>query len=174
MADYRSFVRAVDKVKQVFGIECMKQQQLEALYKFVCRRDVFVNLPTGFGKSLIYQMAPFVVKECNICENPIVIIVSPLVTLMQDQVTKMRRQGISAISLSEAVLNDDKLTSGCYTLVYSSPESLLNNEHIREIIGSRVYKERVFGIVVDEAHCISHWYVYRIFIHMNLFCINTI
>ena len=93
---------------------------------------------------------------------------------MQDQVTKMRRQGISAISLSEAVLNDVKLTSGCYTLVYSSPESLLNNEDTREIIGSRVYKERVFGIVVDEAHCISHWYVYRIFIHINLFCISLI
>ena len=138
MADYRSFVRAVDKVKQVFGIDCLKQQQLESLYKFVCRHDVFVNLPTGFGKYLIYQMALFVVKECNICENPIVIIVSLLVTLMQDQVTKMRRQGISAISLSEAVLNNDKLTSGCYTLIYSLQESLLNNEHIREIIGSRL------------------------------------
>ena len=121
----------------------------------MCRRDVFVNLPTNFGKSLVFQMAPFVVKELNLCENPIIIVVNPLVTLMQDQVTKLRKQGISAISLSEAVVDDDKLKSGCYTIVYSSPESLLNNEHVREVIGS--YKQHVFGIVVDEAHCISHW-----------------
>jgi superfamily II DNA helicase RecQ len=157
MADYQSFVSAVEKVKRIFAIESLEQEQLEALYNFVCRRDVFVNLPTGFGKSLVYQMVPFVVKELNICENPIVLIVSPLVTLMQDQVTQLSKQGISAISLSKDVQNDNKLKSGCYTMVYSSPESLLNNEQIREIIGSHVYQQRVFGIVVDEAHCISHW-----------------
>lgn len=157
MADYESFIRAVDIAKRVFAIDDLKKEQLEALYNFVCRRDVFVNLPTGFGKSLIYQISPFIVKELNICDNPIIIVVSPLVTLMQDQVAQLIEQGISAISLSEAVLNDDKLKSGCYTFVYSSPESLLNNEQIREIIGSFVYKQHVFGIVVDEAHCISNW-----------------
>ena len=155
MADYERFITAVNSVKRVFSIDFLKQEQLEALYNFVCRRDVFVNLPTGFGKSLIFQMAPLVVKELNLCENPSIIVVSPLVTLMQDQVTQLRKQGISAISLSEAVVNHDKLKSGLYTFIYSSPESLLNNERLREIIGS--YKQRVFGIVVDEAHCISHW-----------------
>lgn len=100
-------------------------------------------------------MAPLVVKELNLCENPIIIVVSPLVTLMQDQVTQLRKQGISAISLSEAVVDRDKLKSDLYIFIYSSPESLLHNEGLREIIGS--YKQRAFGIVVDEAHCISHW-----------------
>ena len=107
MADYERFITAVNIVKRVFSIDILKQEQLEALYNFVCRRDVFVNLPTGFGKSLVFQMAPFVVKELNLCENPIIIVVNPLVTLMQDQVTKLRKQGISAISLSEAVVDDD-------------------------------------------------------------------
>ena len=104
-----------------FQLIFLKQEQLEALYNFVCRHDVFVNLPMGFGKSLIFQMAPLVVKELNLCENPIIIVVSPLVTLMQDQVTQLRKQGISAISLSEAVVNHDKLKSGLYTLYTRLP-----------------------------------------------------
>ena len=77
---------------------------------------------------------------------------------MQDKVNQLEKQGISAVSLSETSVRDDKLISGHYTFVlYSSPESLLSNEAVRELIGSKVYKERVVGVVVNEAHCISHW-----------------
>ena len=86
-----------------------------------------------------------------------IIVISPLVSLMQDQVNQLEKQGISAVSLSETSVRDDKLISGHYTFVYSSPELLLSNEAVRELIGSKVYKERVVGVVVDEAHCISHW-----------------
>jgi superfamily II DNA helicase RecQ len=157
MADFESFKKAVEDVKSLFSVSTLKQEQEEALFNFVSKRDVFVNLPTGFGKSLIYQMAPMVVKQLGLCINPIILVISPLVSLMQDQVNQLKKQGISAVSLSETSINDHRLNSGNYTIVYSSPESLLSNEVIRELIGSKVYKERVVGVVVDEAHCISHW-----------------
>ena len=157
MADFQNFKKVVEDVKSRFFIDTLKKEQEEALFNFVCKRDVFVNLPTGFGKSLIYQMAPMVVKELGLCINPIIIVISPLVSLMQDQVNQLEKQGISAVSLSETSVRDEKLISGHYTFVYSSPESLLSNEAVRELIGSKVYKERVVGVVVDEAHCISHW-----------------
>ena len=156
MADFQNFKKVVEDVKSRFFIDTLKKEQ-EALFNSVCKRDVFVNLPTGFGKSLIYQMAPMVVKELGLCINPIIIVISPLVSLMQDQVNQLEKQGISAVSLSETSVHDDKLISGHYTFVYPSPESLLSNEAVRELIGSKVYKERVVGVVVDEAHCISHW-----------------
>ena len=59
-------------MKSRFFIDTLKKEQEEALFNFVCKRDVFVNLPTGFGKSLIYQMAPMVVKELGLCINPII------------------------------------------------------------------------------------------------------
>lgn len=157
MADLQNFRRAVESVKALFSVDTLKQEQEEALFNFVSKRDVFVNLPTGFGKSLIYQMAPMVVKQLGLCTKPIILVISPLVSLMQDQVNQLKKQGISAVSLSETSINDDELNAGHYTIVYSSPESLLSNDVIRELIGSKVYKERVVGVVVDEAHCISHW-----------------
>lgn len=151
------FVKAVSKTKLNFQVDTLKQEQVEALHSFICKKDVFVNLPTGFGKSLIFQMVPLVVKEMGICTNPIVIVVSPLVTLMREQVKYLNERGVSAISLSDGGSNDPKLKAGDYMFVYSSPESLLSNDHVREMLSSPVYKQRVFGVVVDEAHCISHW-----------------
>ena len=157
MADFQSFKRAIEDVKSLFFVDILKKEQEEALFNFVSKKDVFVNLPTGFGKSLIYQMTPMVVKQLGLCMNPIILVISPLVSLMQDQVNQLKNHGISAVSLSESSVKDDKLISGHYSIVYSSPESLLSNEVVRELIGSKVYKERVVGVVVDEAHCISHW-----------------
>ena len=89
----------LEDVKSRFFIDTLKKEQEEALFNFVCKRDVFVNLPTGFGKSLIYQMAPMVMKELGLCINPIIIVISPLVSLMQDQVNQLEKQGLSAVSL---------------------------------------------------------------------------
>ena len=112
---------------------------------------MFVNLPTGFGKSFIYQMG---IRSC-----PIIVVVSPLVALMQEQVNFLNSLEIPSVCLSKADKHDPKLMSGNYTFVYTSPESLLADGSRRELFSSPVYKERIFGVVVDEAHCITHWYV---------------
>lgn len=94
---------AVAKVCEVFGIESLNKHQEDAI-KYVVeeKKDVFVNLPTGFGKSLIYQALPLV-YSClqSTFEKNIIVVISPLTSLMKDQVMRLISLGITAISLAE-------------------------------------------------------------------------
>ena len=76
---------------------------------------------------------------------------------MNEQVRYLNSIGISVTCLSNIDKSDQKLQSGDYTFVYTSPGSLLSDGQRRELLSSRVYKDRIFGIVVDKAHCKSHW-----------------
>ena len=157
MANYENFLSAVDIAKSRFKVTNVKTEQLEAVFNFISKKDVFVNLPTGFGKSFIYQIAPFVIQQMGLCSSPIIIVISPLVALMQEQVNHLKSLGIKATYLSDKEMSDQKLQSGEYTFVYTSPESLLSDGARRELFSSKEYKDRICGVVVDEAHCISHW-----------------
>jgi ATP-dependent DNA helicase RecQ len=88
----------------------------------------------------------------------IVVIVSPLIALMQDQVRAMTERKVSAVYAGKA---DDKLEadicSGKYQLVYFSPESLLLESRWRDMLQSPTYCERLVGLAVDEAHCVKKW-----------------
>ena len=99
--DRELFASAVDRVCRKFNIENLKEQQSTALYEFLCGKDVFVNLPTGYGKSLIFQMAPLVARELSstlpgqFSSSSIVLVISPLVALMKDQVNALTELGIN-------------------------------------------------------------------------------
>ena len=91
--DVEGFESAVRKACQVFGVEKRFSQQFQALKTFVSGTDVFLNLPTGFGKSLVFQMAPLVQAELSrghdrFAANPVILIISPLVSLMEDQLAR--------------------------------------------------------------------------------------
>ena len=160
--DVEGFELAVQKACQVFGVEKLFSEQFEALKTFVSSTDVFLNLPTGFGKSLVFQMAPLVHAELSrghdgFAANPVILVISPLVSLMEDQTNFLRKLGLSAGSIGEDKALDLKIEKGECSVVFSSPESLLGNGRWRSMLSSDVYKNNLIGIVVDEAHCISHW-----------------
>ena len=84
------FDSAVQNACQVFGMEKLFPEQFKVLKTFVSGTEVLLNLPTGFGKSLVFQMAPLVHAELSLgrngfAANPIIIVISPLVSLMEDQ-----------------------------------------------------------------------------------------
>jgi superfamily II DNA helicase RecQ len=87
---------------QRFGISELKEQQKKAVEATLCGKDVFVSLPTGFGKSLIYQLLPVCAEALAILSpvgpdfKPFIVIVSPLISLMQDQVATLRDKGFKA------------------------------------------------------------------------------
>ena len=110
MADVSGFKleEVLKKACHTYGISNLFAEQKKALVAFVSRKDVFVNLPTGFGKSLIFQMAPFVHAELakfypdsGFSQNPIVIVVSPLINLIEDQKQHLKKLGIAAASIGE-------------------------------------------------------------------------
>ena len=151
------FNAALAKVCNHFGISQLHQEQAEAINAFFEGNDVFVSLPTGYGKSFIFQAIP--VMASLLYDKPFTMfIVSPLKALMEDQVNYLNGLGLKAVALTEE--SDDslieKVVSGEYSHVYGSPESFLAGDSWQDIFNSPL-KRQLTRVAVDEAHCISHW-----------------
>ena len=134
-----------------FGYESFWPGQERAIDNILAGRDTVVVLPTGGGKSLIYQLPALVLEG-------ITIVVSPLIALMKDQVDSLDRVGIpavfinSSISLLETSRRLAQIRAGVYKIVYVAPERFYNQSFLTEL---RQIKVSLFAI--DEAHCISQW-----------------
>ncbi len=161
-ADQEKQNAAYKLVLETFKIESMKDYQIKALEKLLGGQDVFVIQPTGSGKSLIYQSAPVVFDFVSPLSHgkSIALVISPLSSLMQDQVRYLKSIGISAEFIGEEQTSEvaNRLVErGECQIVFGSPEAFLHSKRWRAVINSDVYKERLRIIAVDEAHCISHW-----------------
>ena len=159
-ADTRDDFKAIPR----FGLIELKNEQKKALFYLLSGKDVFVNHPTGFGKSLIYQLSPLVAEELSRRHygnnrSGIVLVISPLVSLIKDQVKGLQQRGIKAsfIGAGQEEANFKEIVNGEMNIVYSSPEAMLANDRWREMICSQVYQKNVVAVAVDEAHCITHW-----------------
>ena len=160
------FCQWVRSVCPTFKISMLHDRQLEALYSFVNGEDVFVNLPTGYGKSVIFQMAPLVHVWMNESispvwwkKDPIILIISPLLAPMQDQVNKLTSLGLKAAYVGAeqepAVLQD--VEEGKFMYVFVSPESTLATERWQNALESDTYQSNLIGVAVDEVHCVMEW-----------------
>lgn len=141
-----------------------QRSSMEAIYD---GRDVFVWLPTGYGKSLCYQALPFLMdsklgfanSEKRLSSS--VFVVSPLVALMIDQVKSLRSRGVkcSVITSSSDVEKDLLATHSSLSsdsLLFCTPEALVRSKW-RDAIGDPVVSGRIVALVIDEAHCVSKW-----------------
>ena len=128
-----------------------RNSQEKIINAVLTTKDVIAFLPTGGGKSICFQI-PALLND-GIC-----IVVSPLVALMQDQVSNLQEKGIKAMALSASLSQDeivtmfDNLKYGKYKFLYLSPERLSS-----EFIQEKIQQVPVGLIAVDEAHCISEW-----------------
>lgn len=143
--------RIKDALKRYWGYEGFLPLQQEAMGSVLAGRDSLVVLPTGGGKSLCFQ-APAVVME------GLAVVVSPLISLMKDQVDGLRECGVSAARLDstqsvfvqESILGEVK--DGKVKLLYVSPERLMGDGFVEQLGGTDLS-----FIAVDEAHCVSMW-----------------
>ena len=149
------------QICNIFKVESFTVHQKKAIHSIINeRKDVFVNLPTGAGKSLIYQALPKLFDE-KFGGKHVVIVVSSLINLMRDQVKKLRDLGVSAVSLSEIESDEEEkaLQEGKFSVVYGTPEALLKTERWRRMLSNKVYSKMVCAVAIDEAHVIKQWYV---------------
>lgn len=97
-----SLDHAFAKVCDIFGFNKLNKHQEKAIQQIVEKKsDVYVNLPTGYGKSVVFQALPTVFASVDRCEKNTVIVISPLINLMKDQVRRLSLLGVSAASLSD-------------------------------------------------------------------------
>lgn len=138
-------------LRRYWGYDSFRAQQEEAARYPLVGRDVLVLMPTGGGKSVTFQVP-------GLALGGLTIVVTPLISLMKDQVDGLRRRGIKAVALHsgltapEVRIAWERLDNGRYNFLYLSPEKLSSERMILEL-----KRLPVKMIVVDEAHCISQW-----------------
>ncbi|MGK7370680.1 MAG: RecQ family ATP-dependent DNA helicase, partial [Candidatus Halalkalibacterium sp. M3_1C_030] len=142
---------AKKKLNDVFGYESFRPLQEEVIQQVLNKKDALVIMPTGGGKSLCYQI-PAIIFE------GLTIVVSPLISLMKDQVEQLHQYGIPAVYLNSSLTpeeyqaNIEKLKSGSVDMLYLAPETLLMPK-TRELLSGL----DIDCFTIDEAHCISEW-----------------
>src|SRR5688572_6817220 len=140
-----------EQLTNLFGLDDFRPRQQEVIEDVLRGRDVLCVMPTGAGKSLCYQLPAAV-------QGGLTIVVSPLISLMEDQVNQLRDEGIAAVvlnsSLSPAVRRQtmDELAQGFEGLLYVAPERFWAAD-FAELMPT--LRPKLFA--VDEAHCISQW-----------------
>ncbi|CCE62995.1 hypothetical protein TPHA_0D03600 [Tetrapisispora phaffii CBS 4417] len=148
------------RLKNSFNLNSFRPNQLEAINSTLNGRDVFVLMPTGGGKSLCYQL-PAIVKSGKTSGTTIVI--SPLISLMHDQVEHLLNINIKASMISsKSPAAQRKKTfnlfiNGLLDLVYISPEMMSASQQCKRAIKRLYETNKLARIVVDEAHCVSNW-----------------
>ena len=155
------FHRALKRVCDVFKIPSLYSEQencSEALFK---GKDVYASLSTGYGKSLIFYVAPIVADELfsrtRGCSK--IIVISPLKTHMEDQVSILWSLDLTAIALHDEQSEErlKEVEKGAFTYLFASREKMLSVERWRKLLLSDHYRKFLVAITVDEAHCISQW-----------------
>jgi len=141
----------LDVIAHHWGFSSLRPLQEQAMRAVMDRKDSLVVLPTGGGKSLCYQ-APAVHRGGT------TVVISPLISLMKDQVDALQRFGIPATQIDSSQSDRDRfafqmdIRQGAVRLVFVSPERLVNTDFYRLL-----QTAGVDTFAIDEAHCISHW-----------------
>ncbi|MFI3314469.1 MAG: ATP-dependent DNA helicase RecQ [Rikenellaceae bacterium] len=145
-------MKNIDKIlKRYWGYDSFRPLQREIIESVTSKRDTLALMPTGGGKSLTYQVSALAMD--GIC-----IVITPLISLMKDQIDALRKRNIIAKSVHggmtarEIDITLDNCVYGDYKFLYVSPERLET-----DIFKSRVARMNVSIVAVDEAHCISQW-----------------
>jgi len=143
--------RAKTVLGDIFGYDEFRPLQREIIGNVLKKRDTLVIMPTGGGKSLCYQIPALIFKGLTI-------VVSPLISLMKDQVEQLTELGVPAVVLNSSLSNEEysrnleRVKKNGVKLLYLAPEALLTPG-----ILSMLSSLRVDCLAIDEAHCISEW-----------------
>ena len=143
-------------LKEVFGYDEFRGQQETAINRALAGQDSLVLMPTGGGKSVCYQVPALLL-------DGITLVVSPLIALMQDQVSALHELGVKAAFLNSSLSRDEQtqviaqLRAGELRLLYIAPERLVQPD-TRALLSDLSNRARSIALIaIDEAHCVSQW-----------------
>ncbi|NLK95693.1 MAG: DNA helicase RecQ [Clostridiales bacterium] len=143
--------KALYALKKFYGYDNFRNGQLNIILSIISKRDTFCIMPTGGGKSLCYQIPALIMSGLTI-------VITPLISLMKDQVDALIENGIKAVYINSSLEIDEikeilkEASLGSYKLIYITPERLKSKVFIQMIKDLDISQ-----IAVDEAHCVSEW-----------------
>ena len=143
--------KASEALKQYFGYDFFRPMQAEIIESVLQKKDTVVLMPTGGGKSVCFQIPGIIMP--GMC-----VVVSPLISLMHDQVVGLRANGVKAAYLNSSLTAkqmshvENLVTHKEIDLLYVSPEKMLSEQFLNFIS-----HEEINLFAIDEAHCISQW-----------------
>ena len=151
-------------LRRRFHLRGFRPNQLEAINATLSGKDAFVLMPTGGGKSLCYQL-PSVVQNGK--TSGVTVVISPLLSLMQDQVDHLKKLGIQAFLINGEVSKEHRQlvfsalqepeVERFIQLLYITPEMINKNQMITNKFKALHQRRKLARIVIDEAHCVSQW-----------------
>ncbi|PWA82395.1 RECQ helicase SIM [Artemisia annua] len=142
--------RANTLLQRHFGYPSLKRFQMEALAAWVSHKDSLVLAATGSGKSLCFQIPALLTGK-------VVVVISPLISLMHDQCLKLARHGVSACFLGSGQVDqsvEHKALRGMYEIIYVCPETILR---LIKPLQSLAESRGIALFAIDEVHCVSKW-----------------
>lgn len=138
-------------LRSVFGLEQLRDGQQRVIDSVLDGKDTLAIMPTGSGKSLCYQIPARILKGMTI-------VVSPLISLMKDQLEKLEEMGVRAVQVNSTLSREEEVaaldairTETC-EIVFCTPERLATPEFLGVLKAGKIDL-----VVIDEAHCISQW-----------------
>ena len=144
--DAKAWKEAFIEVQNQFEIDTLFPEQELAIKTLMERDNVFINLPAGCGKSLIYQCLPFVddIKNGNPRCTSVLVVISPLKALMEDQVEYLGSVGVPAIAVGDKLDAEfvQMIKIGTFMLVYCSPECALSTTTWKEIFSDSCFRKK--------------------------------
>ncbi len=144
-------INLIPSLESHFGFKSFRPGQEEAIQSLLDGRNTLVVMPTGSGKSLVFQLAALHLPG-------ITLVISPLIALMKDQVDSLERRGIPATYINSTLTGSEqsqrlkKLGLGNYLIVYVAPERLRSTQFL-----NCLQNQKIGLLAVDETHCISEW-----------------
>ena len=147
----RELTRMRRTLRETFGLAKLRPGQAEVMRSVLEGNNTLAIMPTGAGKSLCYQLPSFHLPGTTV-------VVSPLISLMKDQVDKLEEAGLEAAQLNSALTTEEheenleQINTKENDFIFITPERFTNQEFLRDL-----RKRDVNFVVIDEAHCISEW-----------------
>ena len=154
---------ALKHTAAILGVKDIQDKQREVVSQLMDGHDVFVSLPTGFGKSFCFQCLPLMNDYLFGChKSSIIVVVEPTAAVMRDHVEALLVKGLKAAFINHEQRDPSirqGVIEGKYQYVYISPESLMENHRYRNMLLSSIYKTCLVALAVDEAHTVTSWLV---------------
>lgn len=148
-------VATIQELAAKLGYQQLKSEQLEVISNFLLGRDCYFSAPTGFGKSVLFQLAPILYDTLLNVNDSCVIVVVPTISLAVNACEKIRalRPDTAVVHLTKSSLQVAKDA----TYIFCSQESILDVDCGRRLLADITFSQRIKAFFIDEAHIVRAW-----------------